>query len=185
MRILSRNVSDTGEGRASTSMFSSAFFGILQVAVHIRMLIQCQVCNEAILKYKCPVCRIPYCLLECYKSANHVHDDIVDKEPEASASTELVEAVNAPQDKLSHIASDLIVSRMLGDKALQYHLHVLTRILDDPGLSNANTVQDRLQVMNLKLNDLRLGGIEENSMIEEFLQRVITLDAQYSAKESV
>lgn len=128
---------------------------------------------------------IPYCLLGCYRSANHSHDDVDVTQRDASASTELAETDDAPCNKFSRIASDPIVSLMLGDKALQYHLHVLTQILDNPGLSNANTVQDRLQVMNLKLNDLRIGGIEENSVVEEFLQRVITLDNIYSKEGSV
>lgn len=35
----------------------------------------CLICAEALLKYKCPTCSIPYCLVSCYKDPRHVHSD--------------------------------------------------------------------------------------------------------------
>lgn len=33
---------------------------------------QCQVCNEAPSKYKCPLCLVPYCSLVCFKKHKEV-----------------------------------------------------------------------------------------------------------------
>ncbi|GAV63846.1 zf-HIT domain-containing protein [Cephalotus follicularis] len=33
---------------------------------------QCQVCNEAPSKYKCPSCLVPYCSLVCYKKHKEI-----------------------------------------------------------------------------------------------------------------
>ncbi|XP_062079213.1 uncharacterized protein LOC133783571 [Humulus lupulus] len=33
---------------------------------------QCQVCNEAVSKYKCPSCLVPYCSLICFKKHKEI-----------------------------------------------------------------------------------------------------------------
>ncbi|XP_057964955.1 uncharacterized protein LOC131155674 isoform X2 [Malania oleifera] len=33
---------------------------------------QCQVCNEALSKYKCPSCLVPYCSLACFKKHKEI-----------------------------------------------------------------------------------------------------------------
>ncbi|KAK6454873.1 protein required for growth at high temperature [Scheffersomyces xylosifermentans] len=78
------------------------------------------------------------------------------------------------------IVSDPQIQGMLKIKSLQFHLLTLIKILDDPTLFKSSndqilTHENRLSIMNLKLNDLRVGGIEENELVEEFISRVIEL----------
>ncbi|KAL1330074.1 hypothetical protein AAHE18_12G086700 [Arachis hypogaea] len=56
---------------------------------------QCQVCNEAQSKYKCPSCYVPYCSLACFKN----HKEFPCEKPSAQedktmSSNEIRDALN-------------------------------------------------------------------------------------------
>lgn len=75
-------------------------------------------------------------------------------------------------DKFLH---DDQIRYLLKEPALQFHLLSVITILQDGFINNLNQEQ-KLEVMNLKLNDLRKGGVEQNELVEEFVQRVLELD---------
>ncbi|RYR25327.1 hypothetical protein Ahy_B02g059029 [Arachis hypogaea] len=90
---------------------------------------QCQVCNEAQSKYKCPSCYVPYCSLACFKN----HKEFPCEKPSAqedkttAVSESLVEKpliVDEPIEVLQKHQLDAIVSSneicdALNNKALQ------------------------------------------------------------------
>lgn len=64
---------------------------------------------------------------------------------------------------------------MLRLKPLQVHLSVLVKILQDPAITNEQTLSARMEVANMKLCALRIGGPEENELVEDFVGRVVRL----------
>ncbi|OAY34745.1 zinc finger HIT domain-containing protein 3 [Manihot esculenta] len=94
---------------------------------------QCQVCNEAQSKYKCPSCLAPYCSLVCFKK----HKEIpcakpVSKEEKSTADPQLPverpltvddasEVLQKPQ--LESIASSSEIRDALKDESLRKLIH--------------------------------------------------------------
>ncbi|XP_066563402.1 zinc finger HIT domain-containing protein 3 [Amia ocellicauda] len=67
----------------------------------------CIVCNEEKSKYRCPVCKIRYCSLGCYKKHKDDCVSSTSKEPaEATVSTALPESRNGSQDSGNHWSVD-------------------------------------------------------------------------------
>ncbi|CAL1186806.1 unnamed protein product [Candida parapsilosis] len=77
--------------------------------------------------------------------------------------------------KFDKLLQDDQIEYLLKQPALQFHLLSIITILQDGFINNLNQEQ-KLEVMNLKLNDLRKGGVEQNELVEEFVQRVLELD---------
>jgi len=80
-----------------------------------------------------------------------------------------------PMTKFDKLLQDDQIEYLLKQPALQFHLLSIITILQDGFINNLNQEQ-KLEVMNLKLNDLRKGGVEQNELVEEFVQRVLELD---------
>ncbi|KAK7393319.1 hypothetical protein VNO78_21871 [Psophocarpus tetragonolobus] len=90
---------------------------------------QCQVCNQAPSKYKCPSCHLPYCSLLCFKK--HKELPCVKPQPSEAKSTAVSEsivekplAVDQPSEmlqksQLDAIASSSEIRDALSNKALQ------------------------------------------------------------------
>ncbi|XP_047175421.1 zinc finger HIT domain-containing protein 3 isoform X1 [Vigna umbellata] len=90
---------------------------------------QCQVCTEALSKYKCPSCYLPYCSLVCYKK--HKELPCVKPQPLEVITTavpeSLVEKTLVVDERsevlqkfqLEAIASSREIRDSLNDKALQ------------------------------------------------------------------
>ncbi|ODV78973.1 uncharacterized protein CANTADRAFT_51707 [Suhomyces tanzawaensis NRRL Y-17324] len=158
----------------------------------------CGICHEAEAKYRCPHCPTHYCSLVCFKSEQHTQ---IHQNSQSQPDQLVKEASPAPRQSheeepslFEKIASDGVIRAMLKEEALQFHLHTLLQILNDASLTGnsksggANSgkmasqatlaTEDRLSIMNMKLSDLRVGGIEENSLVEEFVDRVLKLRAQ-------
>ncbi|XP_022640997.1 zinc finger HIT domain-containing protein 3 isoform X4 [Vigna radiata var. radiata] len=90
---------------------------------------QCQVCIEALSKYKCPSCYLPYCSLVCYKK----HKELPCVKPQplevitTAVSESLVEKTLVVDERsevlqkfqLEAIASSREIRDSLNDKALQ------------------------------------------------------------------
>ncbi|QCD93888.1 hypothetical protein DEO72_LG5g1964 [Vigna unguiculata] len=90
---------------------------------------QCQVCNEAPSKYKCPSCYLPYCSLVCYKKHKElpcvkpqplealttaVSESLVEKAVVVGETSEVLQKF-----QLEAIASSSEIRDSLNDKALQ------------------------------------------------------------------
>ncbi|KAK6464159.1 protein required for growth at high temperature [Scheffersomyces coipomensis] len=158
----------------------------------------CGICNVNPSKYKCPKCMIPYCSLLCFKDETHVvnhkeslsidstasHDNngII---PQIGIDDKTTDSQVPSNIKFDQIINDPIIRSMLQEKSLQFHLLTLIKVMKSPQelkLNNeiVNNRDNRLSIMNSKLNDLRIGGLEENLMIEEFIHRVLTIYNQES-----
>lgn len=148
---------------------------------------KCQICTENESKYKCPTCMINYCGLVCYKSESHKHDE-TRTEPELTIDDEIIsDEINhsdlsntsfstAQIQLFTKIIEDDIIKQFLQEDTLQFHLSVLIKILHNHNnIIEPKAVNDTRMVMNLKLLNLRLGGIEENELVEEFVQRILFL----------
>ncbi|KAG5002883.1 hypothetical protein JHK82_026900 [Glycine max] len=90
---------------------------------------QCQVCNEAQSKYKCPSCYLPYCSLVCFKK--HKELPCVKPQPSEAKTTAVSESIAEKplvvdessevleKFQLEAIASSSEIRDALNDKALQ------------------------------------------------------------------
>ncbi|KAK7279459.1 hypothetical protein RJT34_24512 [Clitoria ternatea] len=108
---------------------------------------QCQVCNQAQSKYKCPNCYLPYCSLVCFKK--HKEFPCVKPQPSEFKTTAVLESlVEKPlvvdessevlqKCQLEAIASSSEIRNALNDKALQ---ELVCRI---NGSSNAENELDK------------------------------------------
>ncbi|EGW35096.1 uncharacterized protein SPAPADRAFT_58239 [Spathaspora passalidarum NRRL Y-27907] len=135
----------------------------------------CGLCQEQESKYKCPKCKVPYCSIACYKSEAHKHE-----EKESNQSTPKVNIAIKQEDitdnKYASVINDPQIKSMLREPALQVHLLTISKLLNEDSLIQGNVNYDqRLELVRLKLQDLRAGGIEENELVEEFIGRVLQL----------
>ena len=73
------------------------------------------------------------------------------------------------------IANDPIIRSLLKYKSLQTHLQILLKLLLDSLLTREPIFENRKEIVNMRLCDLRIGGPEENELVEEFVQRVLIL----------
>ncbi|KAE9589938.1 putative Zinc finger, HIT-type [Lupinus albus] len=106
---------------------------------------QCQICNQAQSKYKCPSCYVPYCSLICFKKHKGKESPCV-KPPSSEAKTTVVSEspVEKPlivnksslvlkKSQLEAIASSSEICDALNDKALQ---DLICRIDSSPNAEN-------------------------------------------------
>ncbi|CAH2351779.1 protein Hit1p [[Candida] railenensis] len=147
----------------------------------------CGICNTNISKYRCPKCSVPYCSLSCFKGEKHIQlDNESGKRQPTTTSTSEESAVSKENDiveqsidgnvaRFEDVLRDEQIQSMLKIKSLQFHLSTILRILNDPQLTNESTMEGRREIANKKLCNLRIGGIEENELIEDFVSRVLTL----------
>lgn len=158
----------------------------------------CSFCNENVAKYKCPKCAVAYCSLGCFKSESHREMDLkvahvkdIHQKPKDETYDEVVNSnrEQSPTNRIfQKIAQDPKIRAMLKYNSLQLHLLTLIKILDDPTLFKSTneqifTTENKHAMMNLKLNDLRAGGIEQNELVEEFILRVAELYEEYLEAE--
>ncbi|RLV83817.1 Protein HIT1 [Meyerozyma sp. JA9] len=141
----------------------------------------CGICNENEAKYRCPRCNVHYCSLVCFKGPNHVHLEAekptqADKpETDANQKSSIKNESANNSNLFGRIASDPQIQSMLKYKSLQFHLSVISKILDDPQISGEQTTAGRREVANAKLTQLRGGGSEENELVEDFAARVLEI----------
>lgn len=140
----------------------------------------CSICKSAVAKYKCPKCAVEYCSLPCFKSPVHSHA-IAAAGLEPSEIT-VVHNTGVTQPPVDHgselfrsIAADTVIQSLLGYKSLQVHLAVLLRILEDSRITNEPLAENRRDIANMRLCELRTHGKDENELVEEFVQRVLLL----------
>ncbi|CUM65988.1 uncharacterized protein PRCAT00003642001 [Priceomyces carsonii] len=146
-------------------------------------LSKCEVCKTQQAKYKCPVCKILYCSIDCFKNvAVHNHENLLDEkekktEPDRNAPQTNSDDSAAQQDgsKFLRIILDSELRRMLQYDSLQFHLLTLMKIINDISVTNEPSSENRKEIANMKLCDLRSGGLEANQLVEEFVQRFLYL----------
>lgn len=127
----------------------------------------CDICTAADAKYKCPACEVPYCLIKCYKSELHKHEE----KPKVAPSP----PPEKPPSQFDLIANDKRVKKLLGENSLQVHLGILVKILTDSDVTNEPIAENRRDLANMRLCSLRKGGSEVNELVEEFCQLVVEL----------
>lgn len=149
----------------------------------------CSICSINQANYKCPKCLIVYCSLPCYKSLQHVHDAEVtakSKSPNPK-TTEHLSQPSLPISKdqlLAKIAQDAQIKSLLASKSLQVHLAVIVKLLEDSLLTNEPMAENRREIANMRLCELRMGGPDENLLVEEFVQRVLQLQQEIQTESS-
>lgn len=125
-----------------------------------------------------------YCSLACFKSLLHTHSEAspsVTGAEETKATVE--EEVGKPageeagsrEELFARIAEDPVVQSLLKYKALQVHLSVLVKLVSDSLITKEPLAENRREIANLRLCELRIGGSEENELVEEFVSRVLHL----------
>lgn len=151
----------------------------------------CQICLINSSNYKCPTCLLQYCNLACYKSEKHKEIDMKGKDNDVGnkavidkdvLSNSLSEKTTNPLSEgtsnslFEKILSDPHIQSLLSIDSLQFHLSVLMKLLKNTdNILEPKAINESKQVMNLKLLNLRLGGTEENELVEEFVNRVLVL----------
>lgn len=131
----------------------------------------CEICVAQAHKYKCPKCGIRYCSIGCFRSESHNHEATA--EVQNSRQTDKQE--EGTVDEFEKVLQDGLIKKMLGYRALHFHLSVVMRIMKDTSFSGEGTEEARRELANMKLTALRSGGVEENELAEEFCSRVIEL----------
>lgn len=136
----------------------------------------CSICHKAQAKYKCPKCSIEYCSLPCFKDPAHDHEGIAttkDHGPSSLAPAPV--PLPLTPTLYESVAADPVIKSLLGYKSLQVHLAVVLRLLSDSRITSEPLAENRREIANLRLCELRTNGAHENVLVEEFVQRVLFL----------
>lgn len=134
----------------------------------------CGLCNVNESKYKCPKCNVNYCSIGCFKDPGHTHESIVEKDT-AGNDNKKVLLTDEPENKFNKLISDSQIQSMLKYKSLQFHLSVILKIINDASITGESVLENRKEIANLKLTNLRSGGLEQNELVEDFVERVLFL----------
>jgi hypothetical protein len=154
---------------------------------------ECQVCNKSIpARYKCPACTTPYCSLVCFK----VHKESCQSQQQQqqqqqspALSENITQAAKLEQPAIANAgpedsSKNAVFERLLRDDRIRYylkqeslrvHLRMISKILEDSKVSGEQSSEARRRVALKKLRELRMGGREENVLVEEFVERVLEL----------
>ena len=139
----------------------------------------CSVCAENPANYKCPQCLILYCSLPCYKNPKHVHGDqelvVKPQVPQELPVPKEDSQESARENLFARIAGDTQIKALLATKLLQVHLAVVLKLLEDTLLTDEAMAENRREIANMRLCDLRMGGSCENILVEEFVVRILEL----------
>lgn len=143
----------------------------------------CSICSVNQAKYKCPKCSVEYCSLPCFKNPLHNHSEPTE-ESNPTAKQEALEELGQSQkpaeettrdEIFARIAQDPVIQSLLKYKALQVHLSVLVKLVSDSLITKEPLAENRREIANLRLCELRIGGSEENELVEEFVDRFLHL----------
>lgn len=137
----------------------------------------CQLCNESEAKYKCPRCGTAYCSLACFRPHKITCNDTTKStnEKETSNEGDPVIQKSADDSPFAILLEDEIIKQQLQYSSLRLHLGTIARLLRDPEFAGEATIEGRKTIALKKLRNLRIGGNEENELVEEFVSRVIHL----------
>lgn len=139
----------------------------------LKNMVICGICNVNESKYKCPKCSVNYCSIVCFKGPAHTHVNIEENK------TKRVDPIVILKDELvgkfDKLLNDSQIQSMLKYKSLQFHLSVILKIINDPSITGESVLENRKEIANLKLTNLRSGGSEQNELVEDFVERVLFL----------
>mmetsp|Transcript_1794 Transcript_1794/g.1952 ORF Transcript_1794/g.1952 Transcript_1794/m.1952 type:complete len:142 (-) Transcript_1794:2571-2996(-) len=136
-------------------------------------MVICGICNVSESKYKCPKCNVNYCSIVCFKDSSHTHESIEEKKTQTEDPKVLIK--DEPVIKFDKLLNDPQIHSMLKYKSLQFHLSVILKIINDPSLTGESVLENRKEIANLKLTNLRSGGSEQNELVEDFVERILFL----------
>lgn len=152
----------------------------------------CKICTQQPAKYKCTKCYVEYCSVACFKQHKPVHEGEREGEREGESERErekrevvqkkeTVQNQQPPADSKSNnkdifqsIIDDSLMQQYLRQTPLQINLSILVKLYQ--------SVSDGEYLVNLKLMDLRKNGVEENELIEEFIQVFLALYEKYTER---
>lgn len=134
----------------------------------------CGICNVNESKYKCPKCNVNYCSIGCFKDPVHIHERI-DETDKADEENKEVLLTDESASKFDKLINDSQIQSMLKFKSLQFHLSVILKIINDASITGESVLENRKEIANLKLTNLRSGGLEQNELVEDFVERVLFL----------
>lgn len=125
---------------------------------------------------------INYCSIACYKSPDHVsrHEQVTTEKSQSQSQDQQQHQQHQQQDQqqdqsqsLDHKFDKIIENKSIQDllklDALQIHLSSLIK------LSQSFNSSEKYDLLNMKINDMRLNGIEENQLVEEFIHTFLLL----------
>lgn len=164
--------------------YSSCYRSVVTGKGFVFML--CKICTQQPAKYKCTKCYIEYCSVACFKQHKPVHEGEregeSEREREAVQKKETVQNQQPPADSKSSnkdifqsIIDDSLMQQYLRQTPLQINLSILVKLYQ--------SVSDGEYLVNLKLMDLRKNGVEENELIEEFIQVFLALYEKYTEND--
>ena len=139
-----------------------------------RAMAICAICNVNESKYKCPKCSVNYCSIGCFKDPCHTHESIGEKDKAGNETKEML-LTDEPASKFNKLINDSQILSMLKYKSLQFHLSVILKIINDASITGESVLENRKEIANLKLTNLRSGGLEQNELVEDFVERVLFL----------
>lgn len=137
-------------------------------------MVICGICNINESKYKCPKCSVNYCSIPCFKDSTHTHESVEEKN-ETGDDNPVVVPTDEPTNKFDKLINDSQIQSMLKYKSLQFHLSVILKIINDASITGESMLENRKEIANLKLTNLRSGGLEQNELVEDFVERVLFL----------
>lgn len=112
--------------------------------------------------------------MACFKSPDHTHDSVNDANASENLDPQITETTSQGS-KFDKVLNDAQIQSMLKYKSLQFHLSVILKILHDMSITGESVSDNRKEIANLKLTNLRSGGLEENELVEDFVGRVLFL----------
>lgn len=161
----------------------------------------CDICKEKESKYTCPKCNSKYCSLVCFKSEKHQKLDKTRSEEQSAKIEEIVETTDAVTDspkKDETIESEAVIEdpllvelsknpqfqNYITSPVLQFHILTVLEILNNVSLTNEYSRDGRLEIASRKLNNLRLGGSEENEYVEEFVTWILNWMEEFNSRNN-
>ncbi len=90
-------------------------------------------------------------------------------------ATQQKEIIKDENPLITKIVNDEKIRYYLQYPGLQFHLATIYRFLVDPQAAGEVTDEARRAIALKKLKELRIGGDEQNELIEEFCQRILEL----------
>lgn len=138
---------------------------------------KCSFCENQS-KYKCPKCLSHYCSISCFKSNEHKQlDELKASHVEVPVPKVVLPQITETESKIpidlkyQKVLENETVQRFLSEPALKHHLNDIVKLM------NKLLANDQ-DLVNIKINELRKGGIHENVLVEEFIQTFLDIYEQ-------
>lgn len=167
-----------------------SFFQGLTPRNHFYNTMLCGVCHEKESKYTCPKCECRYCSLTCFKDDKHKEMDnrAIEKHPIKEDTSEdkskEVKTEDIQDPMLAKLMQSSEFQEYIASPVLQFHILTVLEIINNISLTNEYSKDGRFEIASRKLNNLRLGGVEENEYVEEFVSWLLTWIENYKKENT-